>query len=336
VQPGTRQHLSAEVSIRKCKAVLNLKEADGIEVVTLMDNTIDVLAPSFAGVQRAPHYQEGDMAPPLAAEHGLSVLIRVSGRGNTHTILLDAGWSEGAVLHNMKLLGIDVEAIEHIVLSHGHMDHHGGLLTILDSRRKPVPVLVHPGVFLEHRFLRLQDGKKVRFPLLDEQALVRAGAEITKTASPCLMASNLAVATGEIARTTAFEKGMPNAFYEKDNEIHRDPILDDQAVILHLKGKGLVVITGCSHAGIINTITYARELTGVPSVHAIIGGFHLSGPAFEPIIETTIAALKGFGPHLIAPMHCTGWKATTEIARQMPAQFVASSVGTTITLQGDN
>ncbi|MCD6353498.1 MAG: MBL fold metallo-hydrolase, partial [Proteobacteria bacterium] len=106
----------------------------------------------------------------------------------------------------------------------------------------------------------------------------------------------------------------------------------DQALVIHLKGKGLVIISGCSHSGIINIIHYARKITGVTRVYGVMGGFHLTGPAFEPIIGETIEKLKAINPAIIFPMHCTGWKATTEIAEQMPRQFVLSSVGTTLTL----
>jgi len=138
--------------------------------------------------------------------------------------------------------------------------------------------------------------------------------------------------TGEIERTTDFEKGIPNAYRVEAEKIERDLIWDDQTLVIHLKGKGLVILTGCAHSGIINTIRYAQKITGIGLVYAVIGGFHLSGQAFEAIIPKTLKELKAVNPTLIYPMHCTGWKATMKIAEQMPGQFVQSSVGTTLLL----
>jgi len=312
--------------------MVGLREAEKIEIITLMDNYTDCLIPSSQNVKRNPHYKNGEVVPPLMAEHGLSLLIRVFENGRPHSLLLDAGWSETGVLHNLRELGIEVNKIETAVLSHGHMDHYGALKSILNLKSESIPVIVHPDVFLRNRFIVLPDGEKIRFPVLEENTFQKTGAQIIKNKSPYLLLSDLALVTGEIERATDFEKGMPNAYLERAGEIEPDRILDDQAIVVHLKGKGLVIITGCAHSGIINTIHYAQKLTGVMPVYAIIGGFHLSGPAFEPIIDKTLEKLKALKPAIISPMHCTGWKATVEIAKQMPHQFVLSSVGTTLTL----
>ena len=306
--------------------------AEKIEVVTLIDNYVDVLIPSHQKVVREPHYRNGTVAPPLVAEHGLSLLVRVFQNGHAHTLLLDAGWSETGVQYNMAELGIPVSEIEGIILSHGHMDHHGGLKALLRQRTAPVPVITHPDVFLKNRYIVSSQGDKIAFPLLDKDSLKRLGAQVIDNKEPYFLVSDLVLVSGEIERITDFEKGLPNAYVEKDGKIERDRILDDQALIVHLKNKGLVIITGCSHAGIINTIYYAQKITGVLSVHAVIGGFHLSGASFEPIIGKTLEQLKAIDPEIICPMHCTGWQATKKIAEHMPSQFVLSSVGTTMTL----
>ncbi|MBW1679175.1 MAG: MBL fold metallo-hydrolase [Deltaproteobacteria bacterium] len=312
--------------------MVGLREAEKIEIITLMDNYTDCIIPSSQKVKRNLHYKNGKVVPPLMAEHGLSLLIKVFENGRSHSLLLDAGWSETGVLHNLRRLGIEANKIEAAVLSHGHMDHYGALKSILNLKSESIPVIVHPDVFLRNRFIVLPDGEKIRFPVLEENTFQKTGAQIIKNKSPYLLLSDLALVTGEIERATDFEKGMPNAYLERAGKIEPDRILDDQAIVVHLKGKGLVIITGCAHSGIINTIHYAQKLTGVMPVYAIIGGFHLSGPAFEPIIDKTLEKLKALKPAIISPMHCTGWKATVEIAKQMPHQFVLSSVGTTLTL----
>jgi len=312
--------------------MVELRQAEKVEIVTLMDNYTDCLIPSTNQVKRNPHHRNGKVAPPLVAEHGLSLLIRVFENGKSRSLLLDAGWSATGVIHNLNQLEITVDEIETVVLSHGHMDHFGCLKNILQLKAEPIPIIAHPDVFLKNRFLVLPDGKKILFPALEEGALNEEGATVIKNIQPYALLSNLVFATGEIARTTDFEKGFPNAYVERSGKVEPDRLLDDQGLLIHLKGKGLVVITGCAHSGIINTLRYAKKITGVDSVYAVIGGFHLSGQTFEPIIPRTLEELKALNPALVAPMHCTGWKATTKIADALPHQFVLSSVGTTLAL----
>ena len=139
--------------------------------------------------------------------------------------------------------------------------------------------------------------------------------------------------TGEVDRTTPFETGFMGHEADVHGSWEPDPlILDDQAIVMRLDGRGLVVLTGCGHAGIVNVVRHARRLTGETAVAAVIGGFHLSGPMFEPIIEPTVAAFDDLQPELLMPAHCTGWKAVHRLAARFPDAFVQSAVGTTISL----
>ena len=133
---------------------------------------------------------------------------------------------------------------------------------------------------------------------------------------------------------TEFERGLPPSHQAWDGSAWRhDPtVIDDQALVINVRGRGLVVVTGCGHAGVVNIIRHAMRLTGVSRLLAVIGGFHLSGPAFEPIIEPTVSALTALAPELIAPGHCTGWRAQHTLAARLPDAWVQSSVGTTYTL----
>ena len=138
--------------------------------------------------------------------------------------------------------------------------------------------------------------------------------------------------TGEIPRITNFEKGFPLQYKEGKDQNHliADPFVnDDQALVMLLKNKGLVILTGCSHAGIINTINYAIKASGIKKVYAIIGGFHLSGEEYEDSIPLTITELLRIDPVYIIPCHCTGWKASNEIIRAMPRKYIQTSVGST-------
>ena len=311
-----------------------LKEVDSVEVFTVMDNYVDVLLMSSPVATRPPLAMGGQIPDDaLLAEHGLSLFITVKRGEESHTILFDCGYTKVGVLHNMEILGLDLGQIEAIVISHGHMDHTGSLHPIVGSLGKPIPLTVHPDAFISSRFFGLDDGRKLSFPqTLIREDMESAGIQIAEKSSPTLLAEGMILVTGEVERVTEFEKGLPNATLERDGKTEPDPIRDDQALAINLKEKGLVVISGCAHSGIINTVFYAKKITGIDRIHAVLGGFHLSGPSFEPIIEKTIREFKRIKPEVIIPMHCTGWEAIKRFSEEFPASFVLNSVGTKISL----
>jgi len=311
-----------------------LKEVDRVEVLTLMDNYVDVLLGNTDVVRRPAHSGGGEIfKDTLVGEHGLSLLVTVSKGAKKHTVLFDTGYSAVGVLHNIEHLGLDLKQIECIVLSHGHMDHLGSLNVLLEKMPKPMPVLLHPYAFTSPRYVSRKDGEKDRFPImLDRGEIQKRGGQIKETEAPTLICEDMIMVSGEVERTTSFEKGMPHALVEKNGKLEKDPISEDQALFVLLKGKGLVVIGGCSHAGIVNTVLYGKKLTGSQPVHAVLGGFHLSGPFFEPIIGETIDALKAMAPKVLVPMHCTGWKAIHRFEDAFPGVFILNAVGSKYTL----
>ena len=311
----------------------NITEVDSLEVTTLMDNYVDVLLRNSPGVTRPPLAIGGDIpADALLAEHGLSLLLTVKKGDTSHTILFDCGYTNIGVPHNMKLLNIDPKNIEAIVLSHGHMDHTGSLYTVVDAIGRSIPLIVHPDAFVSPRFFGLDDGRKIKFPqTLKKEKMRSAGIDIIENKSPYLLADDMIMVTGQVERVTSFEQGLPNASLERDGKIEHDPILDDQAIAVNVKGKGLVVVSGCAHAGIINTVLYAKKITEIDKLYGVLGGFHLSGPIFEPIIEETINEFKKMEPTLITPMHCTGWNAIKRFSEEFPSSFALNSVGTKVT-----
>jgi 7,8-dihydropterin-6-yl-methyl-4-(beta-D-ribofuranosyl)aminobenzene 5'-phosphate synthase len=316
------------------EATNDLRAVDRVEILTVIDNYVDVLLTSTDVVKRPPLAKGGDIpADTLLAEHGLSLLVTVFEGKESHTILFDTGYGQAGVPHNLKQLEVDLEEIETIVLSHGHMDHTGSLYEVVDSVKKPVPLVIHPDAFISPRYFILDDGRKLLFPQpLTRPKLRDRNVELMENRAPTLLADATIMVTGEVARVTTFEKGLPNAHVEKHGKLEKDPISDDQALVIHLKQKGLVIISGCSHAGIINTALYAREIAGTETIHAVLGGFHLSGPIFEQIIEDTIEELKKMKPEVLVPMHCTGWKAIQRFSEEFPDAFVLNSVGSKITL----
>jgi len=314
--------------------VVSLKEIDRMESLTVIDNYVDVLLTNTPVVTRPPLSKGGDIpSDTLLAEHGLSLLVTVYQGEEKHTVLFDTGYSKIGVPHNLEQLKVDLKELEGIVLSHGHMDHTGALYAILDKISGTIPLVLHPGAFDGPRFFGLADGRKLRFPqTLVKEELLSRNVKLTERKTPTPLAHEGILVTGEVERITPFEKGLPNAVLERDGKIEKDPIIDDQALVVNLREKGLVVIAGCSHAGIINTVLYAQKLTGIERVHTILGGFHLSGPHFEPIIEQTIGELKRINPKVLVPMHCTGWTAIQRMSQEFPDAFVLNSVGSTITL----
>jgi 7,8-dihydropterin-6-yl-methyl-4-(beta-D-ribofuranosyl)aminobenzene 5'-phosphate synthase len=281
------------------------------------------------------------------AEHGFSALISIpkSEQSTDSSFLFDTGVSENGVIHNAEVFGINFSNIDGIILSHGHFDHFAGLVNIVkrisSSPRRisnhSVNIFTHPDAFLR-RWAIFPDGKRAKFPILDEQQLQQLEAKIHKNTGVNYLPSKespLLAITGEIPRETGFEKGFPFQYAENpENErnLVPDPLVkDDQAIVANISDKGLVIITGCGHAGIINTINYAKKITGVDRIHAIIGGFHLpaDGGIYEAAIEPTLKEFQKAQPDYLIPCHCTGWKATNRIIETMRKKFIQSSVGTT-------
>ncbi|MDQ1744790.1 MAG: 7,8-dihydropterin-6-yl-methyl-4-(beta-D-ribofuranosyl)aminobenzene 5-phosphate synthase [Pseudonocardiales bacterium] len=319
---------------------ITLDQVDEVRVTTLVDNTFDALLPddertrrvSFgAGTMAAPQFEGRATAVGLVAEHGFSTLVSVRRGTSTTTLLFDTGLSPGAMVTNADRLGVDLGDVQAVVLSHGHFDHAGGLAGLIDrGGARRLPMVVHPLVWTRRR-IAVPGQDVFELPTLSRRALAHEGIEVVERRVPSLLVDGAVLITGEIDRTTEFERGMPPSHQALVNgEWQHDPVvLDDQALVVHVRGRGLLVLTGCGHAGAVNIVRHAQRLTGVSRLHALIGGLHLSGPAFEPIISPTVAALTAAAPNLIVPGHCTGWRAQHALAAALPDAWVQGSSGTT-------
>ena len=309
---------------------LNIREADRLEVTILVDNYTDMLVTESTDVCRRPLLP---LPHILLAEHGFSCLIKAFSGAEKHTVLMDAAVTPACLFNNARLLKADLNGLEAIILSHGHPDHFLGLDELLkflnEKGKKEIPLFLHPDAFLERRLNIPAVGSPATMPALDEGSLKASGAVLVKSEKPVPVADGLIYTTGEVERTTTFEKGFPWAEAKIDGKWVNDPFRDDQGLVIKLKDKGLVIISGCAHAGIINTVEYAKKIAGTNKVHAVLGGFHLTGRIFDPIIQPTIDEMKRIGPDYIVPMHCTGWKAINRFAEAMPEQFLLNTVGTT-------
>ncbi|MDP6704982.1 MAG: MBL fold metallo-hydrolase [Alphaproteobacteria bacterium] len=306
---------------------------DRVEVTILLDNSIDVFLASTDEVRRAQlsTAEPWGQRPALIAEHGFSAMVTAHAGGSARRMLFDAGMTTHGLIHNMDMLGLAPEDFECMVLSHGHVDHTQGLIGLVERLDDwQIPIHLHPDAFRKRR-TDLPDGNTRHMPNMDRQWLEARGISFVEGRGPTYLLGGTVLATGEIARTSGFERGFPPHKAEVDGAWEPDPDLkDDQALVVNVKGKGLVVVTGCCHAGAINTIRYAQKLTGVDTVHALLGGLHLTGSLFEPIIDETVAELKAIGPKCVMAGHCTGWKAIHHLANEMPESYVPSSVGTTL------
>ena len=319
-----------------------LEPIDSVTITMLMDNSSDMLLqsqgpanrPSLSGdsARVATRFLEiGEVRNSLIAEHGFSAHVAVTKGEYAHRILFDAGVSPNGVVENMRRLELSPKNIETMVMSHGHFDHTVGLdgLTNALGGTVNLPVMIHPE-FWSRRRIAIPGRSPSELPATSKPALVGAGFEIIENRQPSFLLDGSVLVTGEVDRTTEFETGFPvhQAFHDEGGWQPDPLILDDQALVMNVRDKGLVVLTGCGHSGIVNIVHYAKKLTGVDDVYAVLGGFHLSGPIFEPIIRATTQALAALNPRHIVPAHCTGYKAVHALAAAMPDAFIQNSVGT--------
>lgn len=320
----------------------NFGQAQSVEITVLVDNRADLIVKSTDTIK---YYTES----PLLAEHGFAALIDL--KNADIRSLWDAGITSFALLENMGRMKIDPATIKKIALSHGHGDHTAAVTDILkaiDVRPKPkkwkrsatakemqswaegyrVPLIAHPAAFRE-RWSIGEDGTKYG-PVLPppRKEWEAVGAEIILSEGPYKLGPGCWT-TGMIPRQSFEKSGRPSTLaYRQGTEFLPDDLEEDQAIVINVKDKGLVIVSGCAHSGIVNTVNYAREISGVDKVWGILGGFHLARSSDEEI-QRTITEIKKFEPVLVVPSHCTGFKAICQFAAQMPDEFVLGLVGTT-------
>ena len=299
-----------------------LVAVDSADVLVLVDNVTDNLSstPKFVETEisrlsrRGVNIIGGDCL--CCAAHGLSCLVTLRRGSDVRTLLFDTGPEEEVFARNVQRLGADLGRVGAIVLSHGHWDHGGGMLRALDLIRgaggpKEVPYYAHPAMFGQ-RASKLPDGS---FRLMEDvpqpRALALHGAKVITTTEPQLALDGFVWVSGEIPRVTAYETGLPGQHRRTNDGAGWEPdelLMDERCVAFHVKGKGLVVLSACSHAGVVNVLTHARATHPEARLHAVMGGLHLSG-ANERIIPETVRDIGEFGLATIAAGHCTGWRA---------------------------
>ena len=316
-----------------------MREVDGVVLTVLVENYVDMLLPDTEHVKRAGLCHHFDpKRGPVMAENGISFLAEIHVRDYVYRLLFDSGFTSTVIRHNMRNLDVSPSKIDHIVVSHGHPDHCGDLPGVLREIGHPVPISVHPDAFLP-RYLKLEtEICPYLNHSINQRAWEDAGGRLVLNESAAEVGPGT-IATGYIERSVPFEPPNPigdtgaTLYHIRNGRPQLDVVPDDQALAINVKGKGLVILTGCAHAGIINSIHAAQEATGVKQVYAVFGGFHLGFPGVpEETTHETVEALRKLKPQILSPMHCTGFRAIAAISRAMPDVFLLQSVGTRVTL----
>lgn len=260
-----------------------------------MDNSIDILMGNTEVAHRFPLGPNPFEKPLPMAEHGFSVLIRTRLGEKQAAVLFDTGVSQRGILYNLDALEISLNEVQAIILSHGHADHALGLQGVVErlgTGTRNLPLILHPTTYLERKLV-LPNGDEIGIPAPKQADFRGENVEIVEEVGPSMLVDRMILVSGEITRRTEFEKGFPIHYAWRYDRWKSDPlIMDNQCAIIHVKGKGLVVITGCGHSGIINTIRNAQLITGIQHIYAVVGVFHLTGGYFKTIIPATIKELK--------------------------------------------
>jgi 7,8-dihydropterin-6-yl-methyl-4-(beta-D-ribofuranosyl)aminobenzene 5'-phosphate synthase len=309
---------------------VELAPVDAVDVTLVMDLSLDLLMSGQDGVRRFALAYDWSDHDSLLAEHGFSALITVTVNGNRHAVLYDGGLSPLALQNNLDVMQVDVTNLRAITISHGHVDHHGGLEGLF-RRHGPLrlPLIIHPDAWRDRKIV-MPTGAELHLPPPSPNDLEREGVTVIEERGPTLLIDDTVLVSGQVARVTAYEKGFPIQMARSgaDGEWEPDPwTWDDQNLVVNVRDLGLVIVSGCSHAGVVNVVRNAQMLTGITRVAGLIGGFHLTGGLFEPLIPETVNDLTTLGIDRIVPAHCTGWRAMHALANALPGAFLQPSVG---------
>lgn len=314
---------------------VNISEAEKIVITVITDNLADALRPDYRIAKR----HVGTTSPleaMLHAEHGLAYHVETVVNAQSHAFLFDFATDFLGVKKNIERLKLDLRKVEALALSHDHLDHQAALLDLLRAHRTDIPqgTPFYVGErFFVGTYMRRPDGNIMSLLALKREDIEGLGLlkiiEV-KTPTPLVPGAYL---SGRVERFTDYEQIPPVFLAKRGEQYVQEDFIGEQAVIMKAKGKGLVVLSGCAHRGIVNTVIHAQKITGMDKVYAVIGGFHLTGAKPE-LIQRTIADIQAIRPEYIVPTHCTGFEAISAFAREMPDQFILNTAGTRYIIAG--
>ncbi|NLD35829.1 MAG: MBL fold metallo-hydrolase [Desulfatiglans sp.] len=305
---------------------LNVTDAERVTVWVLTDNYFDATRPD---TEYAVRYRSSP-GKCIHAEHGLAFFIETESGGRRGACMFDFGMDPDGLDNNMRLLGIDIGKADAFGLSHGHYDHFMGAAETLKKNRALIkdgtPFYVGKEAFLNRYSLRQGAQIATDIGMLDQTEIEASGISIREVVNPIEIIPGGYI-SGDIERITPYETPSPSLLVKRGDSLVPDDFRGEQALLINIKGRGLVIISGCAHAGIVNTVKHVQKITGIKKVHAILGGFHLVN-AKEDKIRDTIADIKMINPDIIAPLHCTGFEAVAAFMNAMPDAFILNTAGT--------
>jgi 7,8-dihydropterin-6-yl-methyl-4-(beta-D-ribofuranosyl)aminobenzene 5'-phosphate synthase len=309
-----------------------ITEVEKLTVWVLTDNYYDALRPDSKITKR---YRVGP-GKSIHAEHGLSYYVETLANGKESTCMFDYGLDPIGVMTNMALLGLDAGKASAFTLSHGHFDHFMAATSILKQNQSRIaagtPFYVGEEAFARRYSLRPGTTEAMDLGQLKKEDIEALGLKVVEVKNPLQIIPGTYF-TGNIERVTAYEKVPPSLLIKRGEKPEPDDFRGEQAVFFNVKGKGLVVLSGCAHAGIVNTVKYAQKISGIDKIHAVMGGFHLINAKPE-VIQNTVADIKAMKPDYIIPTHCTGFEAIVAFGKEMPNEFILNTAGTQYTLGG--
>lgn len=308
---------------------IRANETDRLTVWVITDNYYDASRTDSGFAKR---YRSAP-GRSIHSEHGLSFYIETRSEGKTGTCMFDFGMDPIGVSNNMDLLNIDIAKTDTFALSHGHFDHFMGALEILNRNRSKIkpatPFYAGKETFLNRYSLRPGSDFAVDLGQLNKSDLESFGITVHEITEPMEIIQGGYI-SGDIERSTSYETPIPNLLVKRGDRLVPDDFRGEQALFFNVKDKGLVILSGCAHAGIVNTVRHIQNITGLEKVHAIMGGFHLIN-ARQKKISNTIEDIQSIDPDIIVPLHCTGFEAVTAFMESLPNAFFLNTAGTKYT-----
>ena len=303
-------------------------EVDKLTVWVLTDNYYDTNVPNAKITKR---YRVGGPGASIHAEHGLSFYIETVVKGKTSACMYDYGLDPVGVMNNIRLLGLDIGKANAFSLSHGHYDHYDAAVRMLKQSRIAggTPFYVGEAAFAQRYKLNPGSTELVDIGQLRREDIEALGLKVVEVKTPIEIIPG-AYFTGNVERVTAYETMPTNLKVKLGEKIENDTFPGEQGLFFNIKGKGLVILSGCAHRGIVNTVKQAQKVAGTDKVHTVMGGFHLISAKPE-VIQNTVADIKAMKPDYVVPTHCTGFTAMSAFSREMPKEFIINTAGTKYT-----